>query len=53
MPEAGRFVSGDVLFDRERVEAMLDRVMRLWRERGFGPWAAIDKASGARLAKLG
>jgi len=51
--EVMRFISGGVQLDRPRVEAMLDRVMGLWRERGFGPWAAIDKASGAWLGEIG
>src|SRR5579859_2291948 len=51
--EVMRFISGGVPLDRPRVEAMLDRVLRLWRERGFGPWAAIDKASGAWLGEIG
>lgn len=51
--EVMRFISGGVPWDRGRVETMLDRIMRLWRERGFGPWAAIDKASGAWLGEIG
>jgi RimJ/RimL family protein N-acetyltransferase len=51
--EVMRFISGGVPLDRPRVEAMLDRVLRLWRERGFGSWAAIDKASGAWLGEIG
>jgi RimJ/RimL family protein N-acetyltransferase len=51
--EVMQFIGGGVPLDRPRVEAMLDRVLRLWRERGFGPWAAIDKASGAWLGEIG
>ncbi|MBV8719525.1 MAG: GNAT family N-acetyltransferase, partial [Chloroflexi bacterium] len=51
--EVMRFISGGVPLDRPRVEAMLGRVVRLWRERGFGPWAAIDKASGTWLGEIG
>ena len=51
--EVMRFVSGGVPLDHPRVEAMPDRVLWLRRERGFGPWAAIDKASGAWLGEIG
>lgn len=25
------------------------RILRLWDDRGFGPWAAVEKASGRRV----
>ena len=27
--------------------------MRQWRERGFGPWAAIDRATGTWIGRIG
>ena len=31
----------------------LTRYVQLWRERGFGPWAVVDKASGELLGHAG
>src|SRR5207302_7408073 len=29
------------------------RILRLWEERGFGPWAAVEKRSGRWVGKIG
>jgi ribosomal-protein-alanine N-acetyltransferase len=29
------------------------RILRLWGERGFGPWAAVEKTSGRWVGKIG
>ena len=29
------------------------RILRLWDERGFGPWAAVEKASGNWVGEVG
>ena len=29
------------------------RILRLWAERGFGPWAAVEKRSGNWVGKIG
>jgi len=38
---------------REEATQAHIRILELWRERGFGPWAAIEKASGCWIGKIG
>jgi RimJ/RimL family protein N-acetyltransferase len=38
---------------RERAAAEGARILSVWRDHGFGPWAAIERASGAWIGKLG
>jgi RimJ/RimL family protein N-acetyltransferase len=37
----------------ERVAAEADRILRCWQVHGFGPWAVIEKRSGAWIGKVG
>jgi RimJ/RimL family protein N-acetyltransferase len=37
----------------DRVTRLADGSLRQWRVNGFGPWAAIDKATGTWIGKLG
>jgi ribosomal-protein-alanine N-acetyltransferase len=51
--EVMRHISGGRPFSRQRVERMLAHTLRQWRDRGFGPWAAIDKATGTWIGEIG
>ena len=51
--EVMRYISGGHPFSAERVVSMLEHALRQWHDRGFGPWAAIDKATGAWLGEIG
>jgi ribosomal-protein-alanine N-acetyltransferase len=51
--EVMRHISGGRPFSHERVVSMLEHALRQWRERGFGPWAAIDKVTGAWIGEIG
>src|SRR5262249_5599884 len=37
----------------ERIARLADASLRQWRVNGFGPWAAIDKATGAWIGQIG
>jgi len=37
----------------DRVARLAEASVRQWRVNGFGPWAAIDKATGAWIGKIG
>lgn len=43
-PEAMRYISGGVTRTREQSEASIARFERGWEERGFGMWAAEERA---------
>jgi RimJ/RimL family protein N-acetyltransferase len=38
---------------RERIARLADHSVRQWRVNGFGPWAAIEKATGAWIGRIG
>ena len=40
-------------FTREESAEVHGRVLQSWHEQGLGPWAAIDKATGSWIGKLG
>jgi RimJ/RimL family protein N-acetyltransferase len=46
-------VRGGRHFPPERIARIADGSLRQWRVNGFGPWAAIDKASGAWIGRMG
>ena len=48
-----RHISGGQPWARERVELALAHALRQWQEYGFGPWAAIDKATGTWIGEIG
>ena len=53
-PRVARFLSLDGRpWPRERSEAMFEHFRGQWRERGVGPWAAIDKRNGRWLGQIG
>ena len=52
--QVARFLSVDGRpWPRERSEAMFEHFRRQWRERGVGPWAAIDKHTGDWQGQIG
>ena len=52
-PEVMRFISRGRPLSREDVEALTRRTLVAWDEHGFGPWAAIEKASGRWVGRIG
>jgi RimJ/RimL family protein N-acetyltransferase len=46
-------VRGQRHLPADRVTRLADSSLRQWRVNGFGPWAAIDKASGDWVGKVG
>jgi RimJ/RimL family protein N-acetyltransferase len=53
-PRVSRFLSHHGRpWPRERTAGVFDHFMRQWEEHGFGPWAAIDKATGSWLGQIG
>lgn len=46
-------VRGGRNFPPERVDALAESSVRQWRERGFGPWAAVHKATGTWIGRIG
>lgn len=52
-PKVVRFISDAVPSTHEEAVENAERSERLWKEHGFGPWAAIDRASGRWVGRLG
>jgi ribosomal-protein-alanine N-acetyltransferase len=52
-PRVLRYISGGRRLRRERIIGMLAHALRQWRAHGFGPWIAIDRASGTWLGEIG
>jgi RimJ/RimL family protein N-acetyltransferase len=50
-PEVMRYLSGTMT--RDQATQQMERWMRHWEERGFGLWAAEEKASGAFIGFIG
>ena len=46
-------VVGQRRFPPERIAAIARDGARQWRVNGFGPWSAIDKATGAWIGRVG
>lgn len=46
-------VAGGRHFPPDRVARLAEHSEQQWRVNGFGPWVAIDKATGAWIGKLG
>jgi RimJ/RimL family protein N-acetyltransferase len=46
-------VRGDRHIPPERIAGFHASTLRQWRWRGFGPWAALDKATGEFIGRLG
>jgi RimJ/RimL family protein N-acetyltransferase len=52
-PNVVRFISDGVPYSHEEAAKNAERGERLWKEHGFGPWAAIDRATGRWVGRLG
>jgi hypothetical protein len=46
-------VRGGRNLPEDRVARIAESSLRQWRVNGFGPWAAIDKAAGCWIDKIG
>jgi RimJ/RimL family protein N-acetyltransferase len=46
-------VRGGRNFPPDRMARIADSSLRQWNVNGFGPWAAIDKATGAWIGRIG
>lgn len=46
-------VRGGRNFGPDRIARLGEHSLRQWRVNGFGPWAAIDKASGCWIGRIG
>jgi|ERR671923_1352284 ribosomal-protein-alanine N-acetyltransferase len=51
--EAMRFITRGEPLSQEAVSGILERTVGLWDKFGFGPWAAIEKASGRWVGRIG
>ena len=47
------FISRGQPLPREAVDKILDRTDSMWRDYGFGPWAAIEKQSRRWVGRIG
>ena len=52
-PEAMAFISRGEPPPRAVVEDIHRRTLGMWRDYGFGPWAAIEKGSGRWIGRIG
>ena len=52
-PAVVRFISGGEPYTREEAFQNSRRSERLWTDHGFGPWAAISKATGRWIGRIG
>jgi RimJ/RimL family protein N-acetyltransferase len=50
---SGPAVAGGRKLPPARIAAISGGSLRQWRVNGFGPWAAIDKATGHWIGKIG
>jgi RimJ/RimL family protein N-acetyltransferase len=46
-------VAGGRHLPPDRIARMAEASLRQWRVNGFGPWAAIEKASGRWIGRIG
>jgi RimJ/RimL family protein N-acetyltransferase len=46
-------VMGGRTFGPDRIGRLAEHSLRQWRVNGFGPWAAIEKATGCWIGKIG
>jgi hypothetical protein len=52
-PEVMRFISGGRPLDRDTARSISDRSLAIWERMGFGPWAAIERATGNWIGRIG
>lgn len=53
MPEVGRYTSRTGHITREQSERIIEHSSHLWAQYGYGPWTAIDKATGVIIGRVG
>jgi RimJ/RimL family protein N-acetyltransferase len=46
-------VRGGRSFPPDRIAKLADHSLQQWRANGFGPWSAIEKASGCWIGRIG
>jgi RimJ/RimL family protein N-acetyltransferase len=52
-PEVGRYTSRTGCITREQSENIVEHSARLWEQYGYGPWTAIDRATGVIIGRVG
>jgi RimJ/RimL family protein N-acetyltransferase len=52
-PEAMRFINEGQPLKPDEISGISERSLRMWREKGFGPWSAREKASGSWVGRIG
>jgi RimJ/RimL family protein N-acetyltransferase len=52
-PEVTRYIVVDEPFTPEDVAEVSARTMAQWQHNGFGPWVAIEKATGRWVGRIG
>jgi RimJ/RimL family protein N-acetyltransferase len=52
-PQAMRYITGGQPLSAEDVEEISARSLEMWRKYGFGPWAAIERSTGAWVGRIG
>jgi RimJ/RimL family protein N-acetyltransferase len=52
-PVITRYILVHTPFSPEDVAELSDRTMEQWERNGFGPWAAIEKATGRWVGRIG
>jgi RimJ/RimL family protein N-acetyltransferase len=52
-PSVVRFISGGVPYSRDEAIENSERSVRLWTEYGLGPWAAVERATGRWVGRIG
>src|SRR5260370_36243151 len=51
--EVMRYISRGRALTRDRAGQMSERAASLWTEHGYGPWVALEKASGRFVGRIG
>jgi RimJ/RimL family protein N-acetyltransferase len=52
-PKVVRFISDGVPYTHAEALENSERSERLWKDYGFGPWAALEQATGKWIGRLG
>jgi RimJ/RimL family protein N-acetyltransferase len=52
-PEVTRYIVADEPFTPEDVAEVSARTLEQWEHNGFGPWVAIEKATGRWVGRIG
>jgi RimJ/RimL family protein N-acetyltransferase len=52
-PEVVRFISDGVPYTHQEALRNSERSERLWKDYGFGPWAAIEQETGRWIGRVG